>query len=81
MKGYRMALKARSPSLMVSRLIRLCFTSDTKLDCDVNDNKNDTNFLWRLGKDKDTDEEKVKEGREILDTLIGMFTESFILAS
>ncbi|XP_025016058.1 uncharacterized protein LOC112538587 [Tetranychus urticae] len=70
MTGYAKAIEAQKPSLVVSRIVRSCFPSSLKLNCEVNEAKNDTNLLWRLGNEAATDEARMKEGQEILDTLI-----------
>ncbi|XP_025017557.1 uncharacterized protein LOC112539343 [Tetranychus urticae] len=68
--AYAKAIDADKPHLVVSRIIRFCFDTDFKLNCELNEEPNESNFLYRLGNSNLEGMERVEDGRDILDMII-----------
>ncbi|XP_053205388.1 uncharacterized protein LOC128389784 [Panonychus citri] len=70
LKDWDKVIKATKPSLVVSRIVRMCIPSELKLNCEINDRPNKSNFIYRFGSDKLEGDQRMKDGQEKLDILI-----------
>lgn len=70
---YAVAIAANEPRLVMSRLMRGCISDQMKDNCQVNDNADDSNFLYRIGDSNLEGDERLANGRERIEMLIGEF--------